>query len=646
MSQLSLGVFARAGSGDYSVTRSGRKVALWNSLHGGRANGVHSRSVSTERRMQASPGGQPTPPAQRATRILAVMAADVVDYTRLTEVSELETHARLRALRVDTIDPCVVSYRGQVIKNTGDGFLASFDSSVDALRCALEIQREVPVLEGSTPPDRKIRFRIALNVGEVIVEEEDIYGTSVNVAARLEQFSPPGGIVISDALHTIARSAIDVPIQDLGQLELKNLSRPVHAYSLNVAGAEIHPENVLLGRRAKLPAVAVLPFRMTGDDPERAYFGEGIIDDIIYNLSSVRGLLVIARTSALSYRSGPLDFEKIGQALGVQYVLSGSIRRLTDHLRITAELSDVENGSLVWVDRYEGDLTELFDLQERIATRIVWSLAPHLREAQLKAARRKRPENMNAYDLLLQAIDLIYHMNQADFVRGGDLLREAIAADDTYATAYAYASLWEVHNINQGWTTNIQADSNEALRLAAAAVERDPADGFALAIYGHTKGVLFRDYDGATELFDRSLKAAPGNAMAWILSSGVYSYTGQSKSAIERAEMGMRLSPVDTQSYFYLLFLALAHYVNGTYEESIIWGRKSTALNPRLCSNLRWLIASLVAINQLDEARHFAKVLLDVNPGFRLSAYNNWCPLKPDLRATLIERLHKAGLPE
>jgi adenylate cyclase len=579
------------------------------------------------------------------TRLLAVMAADVVDYTRLTEAAELETHVRLRALRVGLIDPCVVSYRGQIIKNTGDGFLATFDSSVDALRCAVEIQREISLREAAAPPNLRIRLRIGLNVGEVITETEDIYGTSVNVAARLEQFSPPGGIIISDALQAIAASRMDVPIDDLGELELKNLSRPVHAFSLRLTGVEAAPVSQF-ARRAKLPGVAVLPFRMTGDDPERAYFGEGIIDDIIFNLSSVHGLLVIARTSALAYRRGPVDLAKIGQELGVRYVLSGSVRRIERRLRITAELSDVQSGSPIWVDRYDGNLTELFDLQERIATRIVWSLAPHLREAELRSARRKRPENMNAYDLVLQAIDLLYHMNQSDFARAGELLRQAITADDSYATAYAYAALWEVHNINQGWTTDIGGDSREALRLAAAAVERDPTDGFALAIYGHAKAVLFRDYDGAIDLFDRALNAAPGNAMAWTLSSGVYSYTGQRKAAIERAEMGMRLSPVDTQSFFYLLFLALAHYVNGTYEESIIWARKSTGLNPRLCSNLRWLIASLVAIRHLDEARHYAQALLEVSPGFCLSGYAKWCPLKEDLRNELLSRLHAAGLPE
>jgi TolB-like protein/class 3 adenylate cyclase/Tfp pilus assembly protein PilF len=579
--------------------------------------------------------------------MLAVMIADVVEYTRLTEAAELDTHARLRALRVGTIDPCIVSYRGQIIKNTGDGFLASFDSSVDALRCAVEIQREVPLKELSAPDHRKIRLRIGLNVGEVIIEEEDIYGTAVNIAARLEQVSPPGGIVVSAAMHAVTRSRMDVPVADLGQLELKNLSRPVHAYSLLIPGIESGAASSLrIERRAKLPSIAVLPLQMLGDEPERAYFGEGIIDDIIFNLASVRGLLVIARTSALSYRNRPLDLQKIGQELGVQYVLSGNVRRAGNHLRITAELSDVQNGSVVWIDRYGGDLNELFDLQERIASRIAWSLVPHLREAELKSARRKRPENMNAYDLLLQAIDALYHMNNADFARGGELLRQAIAADDSYPTAYAYAALWQTHNINQGWTTNLERDAKEAARLASKAADLDPTDGFALAVYGHVMGVLFRDYPLAVNLFDRAIQAAPGNAIAWILSSGVYSYTGQSKAAIERAEMGMRLSPVDTQSYFYLLFLALAHYVNGTYEEAIIWSRKSAGLNPRLCSNLRWLIASLVATGQIDEARRFAQTLLEVNPGFRLSAYSAWCPLERELRKELISRLHAAGLPE
>lgn len=582
-------------------------------------------------------------------RELTVLAADVVDYSRLTEVAEESTHTRLRAIRVGIIDPCIVSHRGRVIRNTGDGFIATFDSTIDALRCSFEIQREIAENEAAEPPDRRIQMRIGLNVGDVIIEPEDIYGTSVNVAARLEQYAPPGGIVISDALRKIVGPRIDVPIDDLGQLRLKNISRPVHAYSLRMPGVGTVSGAIMHGqaaRRAKVPSIAVLPFRTSGDNPEDAYFGDGMVDDIIVSLASIRGLLVIAHSSALSYRTGEIDIRKVGQELGVRYVLSGSVRRGGNQLRISSELGDAQTNSVIWADRYEGNLSELFDLQDRIATRIVWSVAPHVREAELKRALRKRPENMNAYDLVMQAIDLIYRMQYAEFSRARAMLQKAIEVDDGYASAYAYAALWQIHNINQGWANDHEADSQEAARLAAAAVERDPADGFALAILGHAKAVLFRDYAAAKEIFDRALAASPSNAMAWTLSSGVYSYTREGKQAIERAEKGLRLSPVDTQSFFYWLFLVLAHYVHGTYDEATIWGRKSMALNPRLCSNLRFLIGSFVAMGKLEEARYVAQTLLQVQPRFRVSTYARWCPLVEDLRVKFLEQLRVAGIPE
>jgi len=582
-------------------------------------------------------------------RELTVLAADVVDYSRLTEVAEEPTHTRLRAIRVEIIDPCIVSHRGRVIRNTGDGFIATFDSTIDALRCSFEIQREIAESESAEPQDRRIQVRMGLNVGDVIIEPEDIYGTSVNVAARLEQYAPPGGIVISDALRKIVGTRIDVPIDDLGQLRLKNISRPVHAFSLRVPGVGTAPGAIAHGqaaRRAKIPSIAVMPFRTSGDDPEDTYFGDGMVDDIIVSRASIRGLLVIAHSSALSYRTGEIDIRKVGQQLGVRYVLSGSVRRGSNQIRISVELADVQTNSVIWADRYEGSLSELFDLQDRIATRIVWSVAPHVREAELKRASRKRPENMNAYDLVMQAIDLIYRMQYGEFSRARALLQKAIELDDSYASAYAYAALWQIHNINQGWANDYAADAQEAARLAAAAVEHDPADGFALAILGHTKAVLFRDYAGAKEIFERVLAASPSNAMAWTLSSGVYSYTGDGKHAIERAEKGVRLSPVDTQSYFYWLFLAIAHYVHGTYDEAAIWGRKSMALNPRLCSNLRFLIGTFVAMGKLEEARYAAQTLLQVQPRFRVSTYARWCPLMEDLRVKLLDRLRQAGIPE
>ena len=298
----------------------------------------------------------------------------------------------------------------------------------------------------------------------------------------------------------------------------------------------------------------------------------------------------------------------------------------------------------------KGDIKDLFgltpfDFQARIATRIVWSVAPHVREAELKRALRKRPDNMNAYDLVMHAIDLMYRMNFEDFTQAGALLQKAIAADENYATAHAYAALWHIHNVAQGWANDGGPDRNEAARLAAAAVERDPADGFALAILAHTKAFC-RDYDTAANIFDRALNAAPSNAMAWTLSSGVCSYIGDAKSAVGRAEQGIRLSPMDTQGAFYLSFLSQAHYVSGAYEEALIWARKSTTLSPRLCANLRTHAATLVALGQLDEARRVGTSLLQIQPRFRVSAYAERCPFEPTLRAKFIDHLQQADLPQ
>jgi len=579
---------------------------------------------------------------------LAVLAADIVGYSRLTEVAEEETHARMRALRVGLIDPCMVSHRGRVVKNTGDGFLAVFDSAVDAVQCAIELQREVLESEGAEAPDRKIAFRMGLNIARAIVEPEDVYGAGVNVAARLEQRAPSGGIVISADLLDLVGARVEVPVEDLGLLRLKNMSQPVRAYSLLVPGVDRVAAAQRSGgaRRARVPSVAVLPFHDAGGGGDDSYFGDGIVEDIIVALQSIRGLLVIARTSTLAFRGTPVDIPNVGQQLGVRYVLSGSVRRADKQLRIVVELADVEAGSIIWADRYDGDVAELFDFQARIATRIVWSVAPHVREAELKRALRKRPENMNAYDLVMQAIGLMYRMNFSDFTQAGSLLQRAIVADQNYATSYAYAALWHIHNVAQGWAGESGPDRAEAARLAAAAVDRDPADGFALALLAHTRSFLFRDYSTACELFDRALSASPNNAMAWSLSSAVYSYMGEGLNAVERAQQGLRLSPIDTQGFFYLTILGIAHYVNGTYDEAVIWLQKSHVTNPRLCANLRMLIVSLVAMDRLDDARNCAQTLMEIQPRFRVSSYAELCPFRDDIRMKILVQLRQAGVPE
>ena len=366
-------------------------------------------------------------------RVLAILAADVVGYARLTEVAEEATHIRLRTLRFGVINPCIVSYRGKVVKNTGDGFLASFDSSLDAVRCAVAMQHEVAAAQSREGYDRKIQFRMGLNVAQTIVESEDIFGKGVNIAARLEQSAPAGGVVLSHEMFQEIKDRLDVSVEDLGLLRLKHLSRPVRAYSLLLPEAERLPPSSggRASRQAKVPFIAVLPFRTQGGNPEDDYFGDGTADEIVVALQSLRGLFVISSTSTFPYRTGPIDSQRIGQELGVRYVLSGSIHRADKQLRIGVELKDVEAGIVLWADHYDGDVSELFEFQSRIATRIVWSIAPQVREAELKRALRKRSDNLNAYEMLMKAIDFMYRMNFYDFGKAGELLQAAIAADRT-----------------------------------------------------------------------------------------------------------------------------------------------------------------------------------------------------------------------
>jgi len=587
-------------------------------------------------------------PAEEIVRsTLAILAADVVGYSRLTEIAEEDTHTRLRALRVRTIDPCVVSFRGHIVKNTGDGLIASFDSPLDAVACALHLQDEVAATERAQSSERKIRFRIGVNVASTIIDSGDVFGRGVNIAARLQEMAPPDGIIISKPVFDSIAPRAKIKAVDLGPVHLKNMAIPVRAYSVLGSQPESDPAaRPLRRRKAKVPSIAVLPFRTEGRKGGSSYIGMGLANDLIVALQSVRGLLVIARSSTLPYQGRNVDRRRVSRELGVRYVLSGSVAASKDKLRINASLVDQETGAVIWADRYDGSRADIFELQGRIATRILWSIAPHVREAELKRALRKRSENRNAYELVLQAVDAMYLMRSPEFPKARELLQGAMLADDTYATSFAYAALWHIHNMAQGWAADVSAEAEEATRLAVAAVERDPADGFALAVYGHTQALFFREYANAMLIFERALEASPGNAMAWTLSSGVYGYVGQGDAAVSRAEQGLRMSPVDVQAYFYLIFLSQAHYINENYEEALVWSRKAFLLNPRLCATLRILAATLVSLDRVSEANLAAQAILSIQPNFRLKSYSTRCPFSKNLLDSFIDKLERAGLPQ
>lgn len=396
------------------------------------------------------------------------------------------------------------------------------------------------------------------------------------------------------------------------------------------------------------PSIAVLPFRIEGEDRQgREYVGEGIAEDIVSALSALRELMVISRSSTLRYRGATVDVRAVGGELGISYALSGSVRQAGAKMRVSVELAETTGGAVVWASHFDGSSDDLFALQDQIAMRVVATIAPQVREAELRRALRKRPESLEAYDCALRALAQIYQLNREDFAEARVWLDKAIALDPAYAMPYALLAVWHTIRFGQGWSTDPAADQAAVLRLATAAIARDSFDAMALALCGHAKSILRYEFDEAILLFDRALEASPSNAFAWGRSSPTYAYIGDPGEAIRRAEQSLRLSPLDPHIFLPHTALALAHYVGGRYDEAARWGRKAREENAQYTANIRMLAASLAAAGNLGEAREVGQALLQADPSFRVGRFVHGYAIRdPERRDRLAEHLRRAGLPD
>ncbi len=580
-------------------------------------------------------------PAGRLTA--AVLAADVVGYVRLMELDEEGTHARLMNLRDTILGPEIRKREGRIVKHTGDGFMAMFSSAGGALEAAKAMQGAVMALEAAISPERRIAYRMGLNVSEVIVEPEDIYGDGVNVAARLQTHAEPGGIVISGNVAEAAGSLDGLHSVDLGQMYLRNHKNPVRVLSLRLPGVTVATHGDALPGTEARPSIAVLPFRKlaTGDD---TYFADGFVDNIIHALSALKELFVIARGSTLGFGSGPIDIKAVGRDLGVRYVLYGSVQRAGQRLRVMTELCDAETGEVMRPDQYDGSIDELFDFQDRIAIEVVKAIAPQVRDRELKRALRKHPQNMTAYDLVLQALEPLYRLDYASFARARGLLQRAMTVDPSYAPAFAYAAWWHSARIGQSWSNDMAMDGREALRLAEAALVCDPSDTLALAVYGHEKAYVQKMYDTALESFDRALKACPNSASTWTLKGLTLCFIGDGPSALNCALRGLELSPRDQNINFAEHIIAQAHYINGDFRSAVEWSKRAVDHNDRQASNLRTLISSLIAIGQTDAARDVALHHRQIAPDFSVSEWAARSPMNAGFIMSRVRRLRDAGM--
>ena len=575
-------------------------------------------------------------------RLAAILGATVHAATSDAVTSQ---HAALRE--------AIARGQGRLVPGSGDDLLAEFGSVMDAVECAVAIQHTLAARAGAVPGQR-LEVGIGVSLGDVLVDGKQLAGDTMTVAARLAQLVEPGGIAISGIAYDQVATKLRYRWEALGPQSIEGIKQPVLVYrmvdeDLARSARDLEPRVRAAGRRihgAHRPSIAVLPFREYDLRDGRSYFADGIVEDIIGALASLPDLFVISHSSTLSFR-GDIDARAAGERLGVQYVVSGGVRRAGERIRTVAELCEAETGGILWTERLEGSTSEVFALQDRLAERIVTTIAPHVRQAELHRALRKHPESLDAYDFVLRGLDLLYRLRREEFEQAHDMFRRAIELEPGYATPYALSANWYSIRIGQGWSVNMSEDVEAVNRLATAALERDPFDTRALALCGHVRSFLFRDYEGAIVLFQRALAGSPNSAEAWLWSSPTYSYIGEGAEAVRRAEQSLRLSPFDPHVFLNHTALALAHYTSGDFESAVMVGRRATTENPRYTAALRIFAASLAAAGRTEEARGVAQALLEHDSTFRVEAFCRTHPYKdPGRRDMLAHHLRSAGLPE
>ena len=573
-------------------------------------------------------------------RLAAILAADVAGYSRLMGVDEEGTLAALKAYRRELIDPKIAEHRGRIVKTTGDGALVEFASAVDAVRCAMEIQRAVTERNVDIPEDCRIEFRIGINVGDIISDDGDIYGDGVNIAARVETLAEPGSVCLSSNAYQQIKGKLSLEVTDMGEHQLKNIAQLVHIYSIRSDGNPTHAGLSLPDK----PSIAVLAFSNMSGDPEQDYFADGVVEDIITGLSRIKWLFVIARNSTFAYKGRAIDVKKIGRELGVRYVLEGSVRKAADRVRITAQLIDATTGAHVWAERYDRKSDDIFALQDEITLSIVGAIEPSLRLAEVERVKRKRPDSLDAYDLVLQAQPDAYTRMPEQSRKALALLERALALDPTYALAHAFAA--ECHHtlfVRAGFH---EEDQSASIRHAEAAIAYGGDDALALTFAGFCIGMDKHDRAAAFAAFEAALAISPSSALTYILGSLILVFGGEAERALEWGERGLRLSPFDPWRASAFVAIALAHFHRGRYEEAAAVARKAIQATPGFSICHAVLAAPLAKLGRFEEAKSAAGRVLELQPTFHCSKNFAAVGCAPELDAALNEALRAAGLPE
>jgi len=580
-------------------------------------------------------------------RLAAILAADVAGYSRLTGLDEEGTHVRLRERLRGLSDPKISEYRGKVVKHTGDGVLAEFGSVVDAVRCAIEVQRGMAAQNATMPQVKRIEFRIGIHVGDIIVDDNDIFGDGVNIAARLEGIAEPGGVCISDDAQRQVRGKVDFAFEDMGPQNLKNIIEPMRAWRLRMnasgsAAAPIEPpvESTQALSLPDKPSIAVLPFQNMSGDPEQEYFADGMVEEIITALSRNKQLFLIARNSSFTFKGRAVDVKQVARELGVRYVLGGSVRKSGNRIRITGQLIDAASGAHLWADRYDGALEDVFELQDQVAASVVGAIAPSVSQAEIERAKRKPTSSLDAYDYYLrgQAAHWQYTRDANDQAVG--LYEQAIALDPQFALAYALLAATLNRRKDWGWSTDPAADASRAIAYAKSALRLGRKDPLVLAQSAIVLTAIGYEVELADSLLEEAIRLNPNGMLGWLGGGWAKLYLGHHRTAIDYFHRALRLSPLAPSIFFAHGGLAFAHFFLGDYQEGLKCAGAASRHHPDYVGALRATMACHAMLGNIDAAQKLGRQVALLSPTAR-------APFRRDQDlAKLQEAFRLAGMPE
>jgi adenylate cyclase len=583
-------------------------------------------------------------------RLAAIISADVAGYSRLMGCDESGTLAALRALRREVIDPLIDAHGGRIVKTTGDGLLLEFPSVVDAMRCVLKVQTGIAAKVTDIPEDRRLVFRIGLHVDDIITDGDDIFGDGVNIAARLQEIAPPGGVCVSGRVYDDVGNRLDATFEDGGTQQLKNIARPIQIWRWMPGtsmgggagiGANLQPTAVPLTLPDK-PSIAVLPFQNMSGDPEQEYFADGITEDITTALSRLRWLFVIARNSSFTYKGKLADVRLIARDLGVRYVLEGSVRKRGGRLRITAQLIDALIGNHIWAQRYDREVADVFALQDEVTSNVVATIEPHLYAAEDIRAKHKRPENLNAWDCVARALSLTMKMTRHDNAAAQELLKKAIAIDPSYAQAYSLLAFSLSLASSWGWQPS-ESVLAPAWDVAQKAVRLDVDDPWAHLALGHLHRQRLELQDAVAE-FQNAVALNPNFAFAHTHLGLALCFLGRSQEALVELDMAERLSPRDFQAGLNNVARAIACFIDGRYGDGVHFARTATRQDPDSAGAHHLVVVNCALAGEIEEAREALQTLKRLEPNLALETLDMAVYVRDEDRRRYFEAFRLSGL--